>query len=155
MVSEIEYDPGELVKIYSQSETKKIEKKWMSIFCKNKQGFNTKQFKWHIFSGDGYPSIEAEEAQKKYDSKKEIEYIVMGNTGELAIHLNKKPQNYNHKDCYVFPVNMAWTMAFTHEEGWLGPYFAYHPDYKSLNIENEKKIEKERQKEEAKKKGWL
>jgi len=50
---------------------------------------------------------------------------------------------------------MAWTMAFTHEEGWLGPYFAYHPKYKSLNVENEKKIEKEQQKEDAREKGWL
>ncbi len=78
----------------------------------------------------------------------------MGNDGELAIHLNKKPQNYNYKDCYVFPVNMAWTMAFTHEEGWLGPYFACLK-YQSLNVENEKKIKKENQKEVAKKKGWF
>ena len=35
-------------------------------------------------------------------------------------------------DYCVFPANLAWTMAFTHEDGWLGPYFARHPDYEAL-----------------------
>ena len=155
MESEITCNPNELIKTFTQSETSEIEKKWMSVFCKNKQGFNTKAFKWHIFSGNGFPSLEADEAQKEYESKNEAKYIVMGNDSELAILLNKKPLSYNYKDYYVFPDNMAWTMAFTHEEGWLGPYFAYHPNYKILNKENEKLREKERQKEEAKQKGWL
>lgn len=46
-------------------------------------------------------------------------------------------------------------MAFTHEEGWLGPYFAQHPNIKTLEAENEKLREKERQKDLAKQKGWM
>ena len=155
MESEIECNPNELIKVLTQAETKEIEKQWMKVFCKNKQGFNTKAYKWHIFSGNGFPSIEGDEAQKEYDNRKEKKYIVMGNEGELAILINQKPNSYNYKDYNVFPVNMAWNMAFTHEEGWLGPYFAYHPNYKVLNKENEKLIEKEHQKEDAQNKGWL
>jgi len=155
MESEIECNPNELIKVFTQAETKEIENQWMKVFAKNKQGFNTKSYKWHIFSGNGFPSIDGDEAQKEYDKRKETTYIVMGNEGELAILTNQKPNSYNYKDYNVFPVNMAWNMAFTHEEGWLGPYFAYHPNYKVLNKENEKLIEKEHQKEEAKNKGWL
>ena len=45
-------------------------------------------------------------------------------------------------------------MAFTHENGWLGPYFAKHPDYTQLEVENEKYREKLEQIAEAKRRGW-
>ncbi len=155
MESEIQCEPDGLVKVFDKSESAEIEKKWMSIFCKNKQGFNTKAFKWHIFSGEGYPSLDGEDARKAYESKEDPEYIVMGNDNELAILTSKKPLSCNLTDYYVFPVNMAWSMAFTHEEGWLGPYFAQHPNTKALEAENEKLREKERQKELARQKGWM
>jgi hypothetical protein len=28
------------------------------------------------------------------------------------------------QDIYVWPNGLDWTMAFTHEDGWLGPYFS-------------------------------
>jgi hypothetical protein len=27
-------------------------------------------------------------------------------------------------DIYVWPDGLEWTMAFTHEDGWFGPYFS-------------------------------
>ena len=155
MEPEITCEPDGLIKVFDKSESAEIEKQWMKIFCKNKQGFNTKAFKWHIFSGNGFPSIEADLARKEYKSKNETNYVVMGNDNELAILTSKKPVSCNLTDYYVFPVNMAWTMAFTHEEGWLGPYFAYHPNPSILEKENKKLREKERQKEIARQKGWL
>ena len=38
-------------------------------------------------------------------------------------------------------------MAFTHEQGWLGPYFSKHKDYEVLNNKNIKSVE-------AKTNGW-
>ncbi len=152
--SSIECKPSGILKIYDQLETNEIEKRWMKTFCKNKQGYNTKDFKWHIFSGGGFPSVEGDEARTAYQSHTASEYVVMANDDELAILTNIRPESCNLSDYYVFPVNMAWTMAFTHEEGWLGPYFAVHPNIDKLNIENEKLLEKERQKEIARKKGW-
>jgi len=46
-------------------------------------------------------------------------------------------------------------MAFTHEDGWLGPYFAKHSQYDKLNQQNIKSIEKALSIEQAKQKGWL
>ena len=46
-------------------------------------------------------------------------------------------------------------MAFTHEEGWMGPYFAKHENYETLKLKNEKQIEKNKQIEIAKQKGWM
>jgi hypothetical protein len=45
-------------------------------------------------------------------------------------------------------------MAFTHEDGWLGPYFARHERFSELNRENEMKIRKAREAEVARLKGW-
>ena len=154
MESDINCQPSNTLKVFNKKETWTIEKQWMSIYCKNNQGYNTKDFKWHIFSGGGYPSLEGEKARAEYESQIAAEYIVMSNDHELAILTGSKPESCNLSDYYVFPVNMAWVMAFTHEEGWLGPYFAYHPSFENLKKENEKLIEKQRQKELAKQNGW-
>ena len=151
---EIECKPSNVLKVYSKEETWAIEKAWMDVYCKNKQGFNTKDYKWHIFSGGRFPSISGEKALTKYRSQNAAKYIVMSNDHELAILTDLKPESCNLSDYYVFPVNMAWTMAFTHEEGWLGPYFAFHPNFGALEKENEQLLEKKRQKEIAKQKGW-
>ena len=52
------------------------------------------------------------------------------------------PEHCVYSDFYVFPKNMAWTMAFTHEDGWIGSYFAKHPDYDALNAKNIARIRK-------------
>lgn len=154
MESNINCEPSNILKVFDKKETWAIERQWMSIYCKNKQSCNTKDYKWHIFSGGGYPSVDAEKARAEYESKFAAEYIVMSNDHELAILTDSKPESCNLSDYYVFPVNMAWVIAFTHEEGWLGPYFAFHPNCEALNKENEKLLEKQRQKEIAKQKGW-
>ena len=43
------------------------------------------------------------------------------NRGGIAIDLE---QGADEADAYVFPPDLAWTMVFTHEDGWLGPYFS-------------------------------
>jgi hypothetical protein len=45
-------------------------------------------------------------------------------------------------------------MAFTHEAGWLGPYFAKHEQYATLNSDNQAKIRKAKEAELANLKGW-
>jgi hypothetical protein len=45
-------------------------------------------------------------------------------------------------------------MAFTHEDGWLGPYFARHERFSELNRDNEMKIRKACEAEAARLKGW-
>ena len=75
-------------------------------------------------------------------------------TSRTAFVTDQRPTNCYLSDWYVFPENFAWTMAFTHEDGWLGPYFARHERFSELNRENEMKIRKAREAEVARLKGW-
>ena len=153
--SEIDVQPGLLLKVYSKNEAQDFEKKWRDIFCKQRQGANTKAYKWHIFSFNKYPSASGIEARNQYLKQKASEFIVLSNDYHLAVSTDILPEECNLSDYYVFPENMAWTMAFTHEDGWLGPYFALHPRYDLLNKENLERIQKKKEIENAKKKGWL
>jgi len=78
----------------------------MGIFCKNKQGYNTKDFKWHILSGGGYPSIFGEKAHKEYESQQAAEYVVMSNEHEQAIFTDIKTECCTLSDYYVF--QLTW-----------------------------------------------
>lgn len=157
--SGIELNSGNILRIYSKDETCEIERQWLKIFCKHKQGANTNTYKWHIFSFEKYPSVSGTKALDIYSEQKAAEYIVMSNDDEFAIETDTLPQECNLMDFYVFPKNMAWTMAFTHEDGWLGPYFATHKNYDKLNRINIEILKNnERKKKEieiAKQNGWL
>lgn len=78
----------------------------------------------------------------------------MPNDKGAIIVVDTLPISCNHSDYYIFPTNMAWTMAFTHEEGWLGPYFEKHKNYSTLNKINEQHREKLTQIEIARQNGW-
>lgn len=144
----------EIIETFSEKESREIEARWMNVFCKNKQSYTTKDYRWHIFSGGGYPAAEADDAKKMYSEHSAESYCVMYNNGSTIDLVKEKPSDLNHKDVYVFPKNMSWTMAFTHEEGWLGPYFAKHPNYIELEKENEAYKIKLQQIAIAKSKGW-
>jgi len=74
---DISVNPGKITHVCSKKETWTYEKKWMEVFCKNKQGANTKAYKWHIFSFDKYPHISGIEAETEYNQQKASEYIVL------------------------------------------------------------------------------
>ena len=155
MESDIEVQPGQILKVFSRDQTNRFVQEWMNIFCQNKQGANTKSYKWHIFSYEKYPAISGEKALTKYKEQLAAEYIVLSNENELAILTNKLPESCDLSDYYVFPNNFAWTMAFTHEDGWYGPYFAKHPEYDFLVQENLKGLKKQQEIEKAKENGWV
>lgn len=150
----IECDPGKIIHVFTEQETHDFEQQWMNTFCKQKQGANTKAYKWHIFSSGKYPSISGHEAVEAYFQQEAPEYIVLSNDRALAIAMDMLPKRCDCSDYYVFPKNMAWTMAFTHEDGWLGPYFARHPHYESLNKQNIEHIRKNKEIEKARQRGW-
>lgn len=68
---------------------------------------------------------------------------------------DQRPTRVDWADCVVFPPNMAWTMAFTHEDGWIGPIFARHPQWEPLNAANLSQIRKRQEVEMARRNGWL
>lgn len=147
--------PETIIKTFDKSETHKIKERWKKAFCKEGQGIGLNQYLWHIFCWERYPSVEGPDAEREYSAHLAKSYIVMPNDNDRAVLVNIKPEGLNYADVYVFPENYAWTMAFTHEEGWMGPYFAQHKNYKALEKENVQYREKLRQIEYAKKKGWV
>lgn len=159
-IANFEIQPGNILKIFPKKESLNLSKLWMDVFCKNKQGANTKAYLWHIFCCDRYPHLSGGEAVKEYKQQQAPEYIVLANNCKFAVLTDLLPEYCNMTDYYIFPPNLAWTMAFTHEDGYLdGPYFAEHPNYKALNRDNleciETRLRKDKEIERAKQNGWL
>lgn len=150
----LEVEPGEALRSFSPSETRDLCKRWMESFGKN-GGVNTKAYLWHVFSWGMNPCLSLREATEEYEKQTAPSFIVMSNDRKQAIETNRRPLRSGVADWVVFPPNFAWTMAFTHEDGWLGPYFARHEHYERLNEENAAKIRKVEAIEAARKNGWL
>jgi hypothetical protein len=146
--------PGIVVRENSAAETEALLAKWLEAFGKNRKGVNAKDFMWHIFSGARYPTLSGNIAWVEYEKQIAPEYVVLSNDRKTSFVTDLLPATANMSDWYVFPVNLAWTMAFTHEAGWLGPYFARHRDYDKLNEFNFAQLRKRAQAEAARAKGW-
>ena len=139
---------------YSQDESANLAAKWLDAFGSNRQGVNAKAYLWHVFSGARYPSVSGAAALTQYRDQVAPEYIVLLNDRKFAFVTDALPETCSFSDFYVFPANLAWTMAFTHEDGWLGPYFARHSGYTILNEVNMASLQKAREAEAARRKGW-
>lgn len=135
-------------------EAEDLAAKWLAVFG-GSGAPNTKDYMWHVLSYQAYPSVSLAKAQNQYELQMAPSFVVLSNDRDKAIETDRRPVSCSESDYFVFPPNMAWTMAFTHEDGWLGPYFAKHSQYEKLNRENITKIEKARAIEQARQKGWL
>jgi hypothetical protein len=85
-------------------------------------------FDWHAFSYEHLPALEGELALAEYrrQSVRDVHVLPDGQTApDEGIRASfEEPPDFGRRDVLVFPPSCAWTMAFTHEAGWLGPYFA-------------------------------
>ena len=132
-----------------------LVQQWLDVFGKDRVGMNTKAYMWHVFSGGRFPALDGEQALLEYGKQACGEFVVLSNDRDEAFLVDSRPDDRPFSDFYVFPPNLAWTMAFTHEEGWLGPYFARHPKYADLNAANIAKVKKQEEIAHAKSRGWL
>jgi hypothetical protein len=146
--------PGNVLREYSKEQATDLASQWLEIFGKKRQGANAKAYMWHIFSAGRYPCLEGAEAETVFKEQVAPEYVVLSNSRDLAFVTDALPESCSLSDFLVFPPNFAWTMAFTHEAGWLGPYFAKHEQYATLNSDNQAKIRKAKEAELANLKGW-
>lgn len=125
-------------------EPKKSEiiSKWCQLFCPTYGGVG---FMWESLR----PDVDGKSAYEIYLYQKARGYIVVHEQGSLGSNkmyssssLPKLDIDKDLIDLHVFPKNMAWSMAFTHEMGkggmFLGPYFIKNKKYNSLNRANEK-----------------
>src|SRR5262249_45829265 len=127
---------------------------WLAIYGTNGHEVNLDAYMWHVFSAERYPSLAGPRALEAYGRQTGEEFIVLANDREQAFATDRLPTSSSLADYFVFPPNLAWTMAFTHEDGWLGPYFARHPEFARLEAAAQASARKRRETEEARRKGW-
>jgi len=146
--------PGEILRHLAAEEIEHFLSEWLQAYGANRHGVNAKAFIWHIFSAERYPALARDNALAEYARHTASEYVVLSNTRDVAFETDVRPEGSSLSDFLVFPRNLAWTMAFTHEDGWLGPYFAKHKRYAILEAENERRLKKAAEAAKARAKGW-
>lgn len=124
----------------------KISQSWLAVFCPSRKSFKgIKRFKtymWDIMGCD----LDREEAIDFYSKLEAPRYIIMEDcfgcdNKEVYIVSRKPKSNEGLRDFHVFPKNLAWSMAFTHEDGWIGPQLSKSKDFEKLNTQNVRAME--------------
>jgi len=121
--------PGQVVHLFSAAEARQWAADWLAIFGKNRRGIDTSAYLWHVFSYARYPSVHGAVSHAQYRQQTKAPFVVLANDRQLAFLTDLLPEASSLTDYYVFPPNFSWTIAFTHEDGWCGPYFARHPRF--------------------------
>ncbi len=128
--------PGPIVRQLTQGEVTAAIEQWLSRFGQSRGTVDTDSFLWHVFSFGSYPSVSRAPALEKYHGHQAVEYVVVSNERDEGFITSTRPTETSLLDWLVFPMNFAWTMVFTHEDEWLGPFFAEGPSYRTLNAAN-------------------
>jgi hypothetical protein len=140
---------GQIVREYARDEVSELVDQWLGVYAQNGFGSLSRQYLWHVFSSGSTPALEGPAALDRYEAQACAQYVVLANDRKSAFLTETRPVRNVLQDWFVFPPNMAWTMAFTHEEGWIGPFFATHPDHARLDSENQALLRGRRQSDTA------
>jgi hypothetical protein len=155
---DLDVEPGRLLRRFTKDEALELTDRWIDVYARHAQGANIKAYLWHTFSSGAYPSVCKQEAALLYTQQIAAELIVLSNDRRSALLTDALPIRCDAADYLVFPTNFAWTMAFTHEDGWLGPYFAKHAAYDALVAQEIARVRDRQRKaqeiERAKQEGW-
>jgi hypothetical protein len=146
--------PGEVISLLSKEEVAMHFREWESAFPADRRDIHIEDYAWHVFSSMRYASVSGEAAIAEYNRHESLRYVVLSNDRDQGLITDQRPTSVSISDYLVCPINWAWTMAFTHEDGWLGPYFARHRDYDKLEIANRLGLRKRDESAAAKENGW-
>jgi hypothetical protein len=149
--------PGASIRHVTEADAAAMTAAWLAVFGADRDGVNAtgpKGHLWHVFSAGRYPCTAREEARSTYRLQSAAEYLVLLNQGRAAVATDALPLEAPLADYCVFPANLAWTMAFTHESPLDGPYFARHARFDELSKSNLALLRKKQAAEAAKAKGW-
>src|SRR6186713_2005377 len=83
------------------------------------------QFDWHAFSYEFVYCLERDKALSAYESQVVSEVLVLPSMDEgLACRCKTSTRPIlDGLDAYICDPDFGWTMVFTHETDWCGPYF--------------------------------
>ena len=120
--------------LLTRAEARDVRTRWRQIFAKPLFAATGKWrllgYDWHTFSYDYAPALEGERALQAYREQKPAEVYILpdgANAPEVGLRasfVGKTLPDFGRVDVLVSPADLEWTMAFTHEFGWIGPYFA-------------------------------
>jgi len=147
-------EPGPVTRELGKAAARRLAERWLDAYGEGRRGARTKAYLWHVFSWERYPYLSGESAREQYKLQRASSYLILSNRRDMGYETSVLPQACHLCDFLVFPENMAWTMAFTHEDGWLGPYFARHKNYAALDAANQAATRKAADEEAARKMGW-
>jgi hypothetical protein len=156
---------GDVVREYSRAEAQALADQWLAVYAANGTGPGSRRYLWHVFSYGTTPALEGADALARYAQQACAQYVALSNDRKSAFLTTTRPERNLYQDWFVFPPNLAWTMAFTHEDGWIGPFFATHPDHARLDAHNRAELARSEQEraararkdleiERARKRGW-
>lgn len=117
----------------TNKESMLVHHRWHEAFPPKESGsFGSRQFLWHVFSARLHPAKTGTAALDAYRAVAHgiAEFYVMSAAAGRAIveRYDGAAPDFSGDDQIVFPPSFAWTMCFTHEEPWLGPFFAMRAD---------------------------
>lgn len=115
----------------SLEETAAFRDAWRRVYArplKRAHGvWHRGRYDWHVFSyGDTF-ALALNDAREAYLVQPRSELIILPNDKKYAglrTAIVQVPPLDGESDIYISPPNMAWTMVYTHEDGWCGPYFS-------------------------------
>jgi len=145
---------GSVIHTYTRAEAAHWRERWLDAFGRQRGDVCVDPYAWHVFSFGCYPNVALDEARAEYREAVAATYVVIDGDRGHAVATGERPSLAERGEYLVFPPNLAWTMAFTHEDGWLGPFFARHRDYERLHEENLAAIRKQQEAERARRNGW-
>jgi hypothetical protein len=150
-------EPGASVRHFTEAEAATLTADWLAAFGADRDGVKAtghKGFLWHSFCAGRYPCVAREDARSHYRLQRAAEYVVLLNDGRAAVATDALPLEVPLADYCVFPPNLAWTMAFTHEAPLDGPYFARHARFDELSKSNLALLRRKQAAVATKAKGW-
>ena len=120
----------------SADETKALRQRWREAFAgpvkRRHRVWVYRGYDWHAFSYGLTPSVSLQPALEAYRAafreglrkgrRREV-YLMPEDLPAFRCRA-AEPPDLSKQECLVCPEGLDWTMAFTHEDGWLGPFFS-------------------------------
>lgn len=120
----------------AMQESYRLQELWLSRFAKEVKEQTGKwvhnKYKWHTFSFSFHPSTHGIDALEEYSVQRTTRFVIFDESLQECYQCvgNSLPDLTKlYDDHYVSHPDMCWTMAFTHEQPTLGPYFAKFDSY--------------------------
>ena len=118
---------GVSVRRLSESEKAETIDAWFAVLGDDFTRQQNSELNWHCFSWEDSKALEGTKAFEAYQQQWLAPIVIFDESEDWLIECEVKEYpdfSTLRKDIYVSHHNMKWTMAFTHEQPDIGPFFA-------------------------------